>query len=298
MDNVLVTVGLCVKNCEKTIGQTIDSTINQKYPHNSIELIVVSDGCSDNTIPIVVEKLSKADIKSRILETGSNGLGMARQKVVDNAKGKYIIWIDGDIVIPPDHISKQVKFMESHPHIGKARANWGSSKTGKILGDLQFLAHIDEVKSGIQSKMAGIGGSICRVDAIKDVGGFDTQIKGAWEDVDLAIRILERGWDISVSDTIFFHEPKTSWKDLWRQYVWYGHGGHYVRHKHHMRNIGMEHVPLVAIAIGIKKAVSAFKFSRKKRSFFLPLFSLFCSLAWWVGFIEAGFGNVSEEVMH
>ena len=287
MENVLVTIGLCVKNCEKTIGPTLDGVISQDYPHNLMEIIVVDDGCNDKTISIVVEKLSKTDINFRLLETGGSGLGAARQKVVDHANGKYVVWIDGDITVPPEHISKQVEFMELHPGVGKARANWGWFETGKVVGDLQFLAYVDEVRRGIQSTMAGTGGSICRVDAIKDAGGFDTRIKGAGEDVDLAIRMNARGWNFSVSDTVFYHKPRMSWKGLWNQYTWYGYGAHYVSHKHQLKGIRLARPPPLAFVIGIKKSISAFKFTRKKISFFLPISFLFGSFAWWIGFAKA-----------
>ena len=291
MDNLLVTIGLCVKNCEETVGPTLDSIMSQDYSHNLIEIIVVDDGCDDNTISIIVGKLSKTGINFRILKTGGSGLGVARQKVVDHTGGRYIVWIDGDIIIPPDHISKQVEFMELHPRVGKARANrgWFETKTDNFLANSELLAYIDEVKKGKQPKIAGIGGSICRVNAIKDAGGFDKHIKGAGEDVDLAIRILARGWDISVSDTIFYHKHKTSWKDSWNRYLWYGYGGHYVRHKHQMKSIGLTHLPPIALLISIKKAVATFKHTGKKQSFLLPLPYLFGSIAWWIGFIKAHF---------
>jgi len=287
MDDVLVTIGLCVKNCEKTIGPTLNSLINQDYPRNLTEIIIVDDGCNDNTTSMAMKKLSKADMNFKILQTGGSGLGTARQIVVDHAKGKYIVWIDGDIIIPSDHISKQVEFMESHSRVGRARANWGWFKTGNVAADLQFLAYVDEARRGIQSKMAGTGGSICRVNAIKDAGGFDTCIKGAGEDVDLAIRMLARGWAFAVSKTIFYHKPKTSWKDLWTQYLWYGYGGHYVSHKHHIKSIGLARPPPVALAVSIKKAITAFKFTGKKFSFLLPISFLISSLAWWTGFTKA-----------
>ena len=298
MGNVLVTIGLCVKNCEKTIGQTLDSITRQDYPHNLMEIIVVDDGSNDNTISVGMKKLSKNNISFRILETGGSGLGEARQKVFEAAKGKYIAWIDGDIVIPPNHVRKQVAFMRTHPRVGKARANWGWFKTGKVVGDLQFLAYVDEVRSRVQSKMAGTGGSICRLDAIKDAGGFDACIRGAGEDVDLAIRMLAQGWNLSVSDTFFYHKPRISWKDLWNQYFWYGYGAHYVSHKHRIESIRFARPPPVALAVSIKKSVTAFKFTHKKISFLLPISFLLCSLAWWIGFTRAHLEEYNPRTTH
>jgi len=36
-----------------------------------MEIIVVDDGCEDNTILVIVKKSSKADIDFKILETGA-----------------------------------------------------------------------------------------------------------------------------------------------------------------------------------------------------------------------------------
>jgi len=289
MDNVLVTIGIPVKNCEKTIGTTLDSIIRQDYPHNLIEIIVVDDGCKDGTIPIVIGKLEKTKIQARIFSTSGKGLGIARQTVVDNARGKYIVWVDADATMSRDYVSKQVDFMELHPRVGKARGKWGWLKTGKVVGDLHYLSYVYQVEKGTESKISGIGCSICRIDAIRNAGGFDINIKGAGEDVDLAIRMLARGWEFSVIDAIFYNTPETSWKGLLKHYMWYGYGGHYLRHKHGLKSFGLIYLPPLALAISIKKTVAAFKFTREKISFFLPVFFLLGSFAWWIGFAKAHF---------
>jgi glycosyltransferase involved in cell wall biosynthesis len=290
MGNVLVTIGVPVRNCEKTIGTTLDSIISQDYPHNLIKIVVVDDGCKDGTIPIIIDKLEKTEIEARIISTGGKGLAIARQMVVNNALGKYIVWVDGDETIPGDYVSKQVNFMELHPSVGKARGKWGWLRTGKVVGDLRYLSYIyyQQDKRGTEQKITGIGCSICRMDAIRDVGGFDLDIKGAAEDVDLAIRMRACGWKFSLTDAFFYSVPKTSWKDLWKQYRWYGYGEHFVNHKHKV-NSGLVHLPPVALATGIRKAVAAFKFAGEKKSFLLPIYSLTCGIAWWIGFTKAHF---------
>ncbi|MEM5867131.1 MAG: glycosyltransferase [Candidatus Aenigmatarchaeota archaeon] len=40
--------------------------------------------------------------------------------VVKNASGKYIIWVDCDMILPKDHVQKQVEFMEQNPKVGIA----------------------------------------------------------------------------------------------------------------------------------------------------------------------------------
>jgi len=50
-----VTVGLCVKNSEKTVKDTVDSIIKQKYLPNLMEIIVVDGDSKDRTLSIVTE---------------------------------------------------------------------------------------------------------------------------------------------------------------------------------------------------------------------------------------------------
>ena len=288
MDNVLVTIGIPVRNCEKTIGAVIDRIVSQDYPHNLMEIIVVDDSCKDGTIPVVIAKLEKTKIQARIFSTGGKGVATARQKVDDNALGKYIVWVDGDALIPGDYVSKQVEFMELHPHVGKARGRFGWLRNGKVLADLHYLSYVYQQKMEVEPKIAGICCSICRIDAIRDAGGFDINIKGAGEDVDLAVRMLAHGWDSSVNDTMFYSLPKTSWKDLWKQYMWYGYGGHFVSCKY-KKNFGLAHLPPIALAKSIKKAVVAFRFTGEKKSFLLSIYFLIRGIAWWMGFVKAHF---------
>jgi glycosyltransferase involved in cell wall biosynthesis len=292
MGNALVTIGIPVRNCEKTIGTTLDSIISQDYPHNLIKIIVVDDGCKDRTIPIIIDKLEKTKIEARIISTGGKGVATARQTVVDNALGKYIVWVDGDALIPGDYVSKQVEFMEEHPHVGKARGRFGWLRNRKVLADLHYLSYVCQQKMEVEPKITGICCSICRIDAIRDAGGFDINIKGAGEDVDLAIRMLTRGWELSVTDTTFYETPKTSWRDLWRQFMWYGYGGHFVSGKY-KKNFGLEHLPPIALTRSIKRAGAAFKFTGEKKSFLLSFYLLIRGIAWWMGFVKAHFEKYS-----
>jgi glycosyltransferase involved in cell wall biosynthesis len=53
-----VTVGICVRNCADYIKEAIASIIDQDFPHDLMELIVV-DGCSeDKTLKIIRAALS------------------------------------------------------------------------------------------------------------------------------------------------------------------------------------------------------------------------------------------------
>jgi len=81
-----VTIGFCVKNCEDTVKEALVSVVNQDYPHELIEIIVVDGKSNDRTMQIVKEILSSSDIKAKLF-LEDKGLGFARQIVLDNATG-------------------------------------------------------------------------------------------------------------------------------------------------------------------------------------------------------------------
>jgi glycosyltransferase involved in cell wall biosynthesis len=287
VDKPIVTVGIPVRNCEKTIISTLESVIHQDYSHELIRIVLVNDGCTDRTVQIANSILTGSKIALLIRNTGGRGLGTARQIIVDNAEGKYIVWLDGDAVLSPRYISDQVRYMESNPSIGKARGKWRTTEKSTLVYTLFFLDRL--VASHHKNpEITGIGCSICRIDAIRDAGGFDINIKGAFEDVDLAIRMMNRGWKFSSNEPVFYDHPRGSWKEFFKKYFWYGYGGHYLSHKY-PENFGFVFLPPVAIVRSVIRTLEAFKYTHKKISVFLPLMYIVSSFGWWLGYITAHF---------
>jgi glycosyltransferase involved in cell wall biosynthesis len=281
----IATIGLCVRNAEKTIVESVGSIVAQDYPHEFLRLILVDDGCRDRTIDLAKEELAKSDIKVTIMKVNGRGLGAARQTVVENAEGKYIIWIDGDITVPKDHVRKQVEFMESNYKLGKARAHWEKYEGGNLVARLENFQVLDYGKG--YSTLRGIGGSVFRTAALRQIGGFDRKIRGAGEDIDVDFRLKLAGWNLALSSTTFHHAFRESWSKLWEQYYWYGQGGHYVLHKNPQAFQKWHRIPTIAFFIGVLYSVKAYKSSRKKVAFLLPLQFLFKNTAWCLGFLDA-----------
>jgi len=183
----------------------VESIVAQDYPHELLEVLVV-DGCSsDKTVQIVKEVLSNSDIKGHIFFE-NKGLGFARQIVVDNAQGKYIVWVDGDMILPKDFVKKQVEFMEKNPKVGIAKGRYNVIKENSLvafLEDIEFMISTRDEKV-ITSGSLGTSGCIYRVKAIRQVRGFDQNIKGAGEDTDAEYRVKTAGWKICISSAHFY----------------------------------------------------------------------------------------------
>ncbi len=297
---MLVTIGLVVRNCEATVKDTIESIAHQDFPHELIEVVIIDDGCKDRTVPIAIDGLSRTKMSFKVFQTGGSGLGEARQIAVDNAKGKYVLWVDGDLTLARDHTRKQIEFMESHPDVGKARGKWMLPERTSLVSSIESMRLLDYESKHTDNKfrgsqLVGIGGSICRLEAIRQAGGFDPKIKGAGEDVDIAAKMLKSGWSLRFSEAKFYHKFEQTWKDLWQQYFWYGYGAHYVNHKHKGLLSVWARTPPAAFCSGLLQSFAAYRFTQCKASFLLPFQKAFKQTAWCLGFIKGHLRNYTDS---
>lgn len=286
-----VTIGICVKNCEAYIKEAIESIINQDFPHELMEVIFVDDGSKDGTFSIISNSVSKMDMRVKIYRQEWRGLGPARNVVVNNADGDYIVWVDGDMILPKNHIRKQVEFMEQNSKVGIAKAKYGVPAKENLVSTLENIAFVvedalaqDEWKTNL--RLPGTGGSIYRVDAIRQIGGFDDNLKRVGEDQDAAYRIKAANWSIYRTKTVFYEKRNKTWKALWNKYFGYGYGNYCLYRKN--RSIFSIHrmIPLAALIGGLLYSVIAYRLTRQKAVFLLPIHNTFKTTAWCLGFVK------------
>lgn len=104
----LVSVVIPVYNREDTIKRAVDSVLCQTY--SDIEVIVVDDGSTDNTVRIVSEYQDK---RVRIIcQKERGGANKARNTGIVNAEGEYIAFQDSDDEWFPDKLRNQIDLME------------------------------------------------------------------------------------------------------------------------------------------------------------------------------------------
>lgn len=89
-----VSIVMTAYNVEQYIEEAMKSCLNQTY--KDIELIVVEDCSTDNTLAIV-EKIAAEDSRVEIIKHGVNmGAGMGRRDGINAATGEYFITVDAD----------------------------------------------------------------------------------------------------------------------------------------------------------------------------------------------------------
>lgn len=99
----LVSVIIPAYNAELFISETIDSVLAQSYKH--IEIIVIDDGSSDNTLAIA----NTYKDRITILTQKNMGVSTARNYGAKKAQGKWLAFIDADDIWLPNKIEQQLE---------------------------------------------------------------------------------------------------------------------------------------------------------------------------------------------
>lgn len=109
MDSKLISVVIPTYNRSKTILRAVNSAIGQTY--SNIEIIVVDDCSSDNTINIID---AIDDDRLRLIRNGVNsGACKSRNIGIAASSGDYVAFLDSDDEWLPLKLEKQVAALES-----------------------------------------------------------------------------------------------------------------------------------------------------------------------------------------
>ena len=111
MSHPTVSVVIPTYNARSTIERALQSVANQSL--NAIEVIVIDDASTDDTINIVSEFSATSKIAIRILRSDQNaGPGSARNRGWDSSTGEFIAFLDADDVWHPQKLEIQVREMQ------------------------------------------------------------------------------------------------------------------------------------------------------------------------------------------
>ncbi len=103
-------------NCKPFIINTIDSVKAQTF--KDWELIIVDDNSTDGTYELI-DAYVKEHSKIKLLKTKVNygSPGVPRDKGVQEAKGKYVAFLDGDDIYHPQKFERHFKTISNNPTI-------------------------------------------------------------------------------------------------------------------------------------------------------------------------------------
>jgi glycosyltransferase involved in cell wall biosynthesis len=172
-----VSVIVAARNQEKYIGRCIRSILNQTYPREKYEVIVVNDASEDRTGYAL--ELFEKDI--RVLENHERlGLPGSLNKGIRNAHGQYIVRLDGDDYVNSEYINLLEKYLSNNLYMDAVACDY-------LLVD----DHENVLKRGnFHEEPIGCG-IMFRLEQLIEVGLYDDGFF-SHEDKDLMIRFLKK----------------------------------------------------------------------------------------------------------
>ncbi len=182
------------------------------------ELIVVDNNSTDNSIDYLAPKFPSAHF---VVNKENVGFAKACNQGLQLSKGKYILFLNPDTIVPEDCFQRCVSFFESHPDAGalgirmldgsgkflkESKRAFPSPMTSlfKLFGlsklfphsktfSRYHLGHLDEKDSNEVDVLAGAF-MMVKKEALDKVGNFDETFFMYGEDVDLSYRIQKAGY--------------------------------------------------------------------------------------------------------
>lgn len=107
-----VTVLLVVHNCENYIDECIQSILSQSY--KDFELLIINDGSIDRTRS-KIEQYN--DQRIHLINNPQNDYIASLNMGLEQARGEYIARMDGDDLMSPERLKKQVEVMKTQQDI-------------------------------------------------------------------------------------------------------------------------------------------------------------------------------------
>ena len=115
-------------NSEKYIEKCINSIQNQKI--KNLEIIIVNDGSNDKSFEICY-KIAKNFKNIKLINKNNEGQGIARNIGIQNATGKYIMFLDSDDYLEKKSLIGLIEFLDNNQfdlYIGNWKLEYKNKK--------------------------------------------------------------------------------------------------------------------------------------------------------------------------
>jgi len=227
-DSVKISVVICTRDREETIGQAVESVANCEYP--VFDIHIMDQSTRTGTRECVEKLAAKFRAKVAIIyhHLDKAGLSRASNAGARASDGQVIAYTDDDVIVPADWLSNVARAFAAD---SKAGLLYGQVlvpdelkprlKDGVIVPSLTWEKSERLLKGSVRFKIWGMGANmaIARV-LFEDVGGFDEALGGGGplrssQDYDFAYRTYLRGYAILLEPTVMVDHYGTRTAEQW-----------------------------------------------------------------------------------
>jgi glycosyltransferase involved in cell wall biosynthesis len=169
----LFTVTTVTYNSSKWIREAIESILSSSF--GDFELLIADDCSTDDTWEIVNEY---QDPRIRSWRNEKNvGQWINRNRALKEAKGKYIIFVDGDDVLYQHTLRNLSEYVDQFP---EAVSIWGVFSQQLLFCIFPVLLQPKETMNWVYAAnlpiaFIGLGETVFKVDIFREIGGFSNE---------------------------------------------------------------------------------------------------------------------------
>ncbi len=196
-------------NHNHILGTCLKSIVNQTYPKDKIELILLGDGCA------LKQELCPGNIKTTIYNFENHtGAASARNKGIELSKGGLAAFIDADCIAHDKWLENLVAGFKNDNIAGVG---------GKILNFENKCMNKDNIYGVANlSPFTGLGNAIYRKSVLEEIGYLDERLTVS-EDADLSLRVFLKGYRIEYApEAIVDHKHIKDMKEIIDDFFLYG----------------------------------------------------------------------------
>ncbi len=185
------------------------------------EVIVVEDGSTQSSESVVEKYRGQLDIKYFFKD--NSGPGPSRNYGCDKASGSYVIFLDSDCIVPESYVqivreTLERNYTDAFGGPDQAHKNFTNFQKAVNFSMTSFLT-TGGIRGG-NEKMEKFHPRSFNMGFSKEVyeatGGFSTMRFG--EDVDLSIRVLEKGFTTQlIREAFVYHKRRTNLRRFFKQ---------------------------------------------------------------------------------
>lgn len=109
--NEIITIIIPIYNTEKRLERCINSVILQTY--SNLDIILIDDGSTDNS-GYICDRFKERDNRIKVIHKKNEGVSIARNYGLTEAKGKFVMFLDSDDYLDKDICYKLLSFSEKN----------------------------------------------------------------------------------------------------------------------------------------------------------------------------------------
>jgi Glycosyl transferase family 2 len=105
-------------NYEQYVERAIQSALDQDYPPDRLEVVVIDDGSTDSTADVVKDMAARNPGRIRLIQQENGGYVAATNRGLAEGRGDLLALIDADDMWLPNKTRRQVEMLQRRPELG------------------------------------------------------------------------------------------------------------------------------------------------------------------------------------